>query len=267
MQPNELTRVGGEKLRELRNRLGFTARSVEERSMEIAAELQNMEYIVSHSWLTQVEHGLGVLSVFKFYSLARIYGRTATELAGFYQVPIHKLGRDLADFAAPKTHLVDNATDSETVTLPLSFRSNPAGLDDTNLLSGFTTIWGDLPIALLERLSPQTALYGYVGLKDLTLSPMIRPGTFVQIDGKQRRILPASSPRELDRPIYFIELRNGYACSWCELQNGRLLLVPHPLSPAKTRQLDLSEADIVGRVTGVAMTIAETPPGHSAPTT
>src|SRR5258708_21852312 len=37
------------------------------------------------------------------------------------------------------------------------------------------------------------------------------------------------------RPIYFVDLRTEYACSWCEIIDGKLLLIAHPLSPIKTR--------------------------------
>ncbi|MFZ0923171.1 MAG: hypothetical protein WA020_08905, partial [Candidatus Acidiferrales bacterium] len=46
----------------------------------------------------------------------------------------------------------------------------------------------------------------------------------------------------------------GYACSWCELQENRLMLVPHPLSPCSIRQFVYpDEAEIVGQVTAAAM--------------
>jgi hypothetical protein len=59
---------------------------------------------------------------------------------------------------------------------------------------------------------------------------------------------------EFDRPIYFVELRDGYACSWCEVRGSQLTLIPHPLSGCAIRQFAYpSEAEIVGQVTGVAM--------------
>jgi transcriptional regulator with XRE-family HTH domain len=258
MEPNDLTRFAGAKLKELRSHLGFTVRWVEERSIEIANDLQNCEYIVSHGWLTMIENGDGVPSIFKFYSLSKIYGRSVTEIAGYYHVPVAELGRDLGGFSAPGTHLLGdgNVTDSGTVTVPLQFRKEGT-LDQTNLLSRLVAIWGDIPVALVERLSPQNALYGYVGLKDLTLFPLLRPGTFVQIDVNQRRVLTGPSRTLEERPIYFVELRDGYACSWCEVRGSSLVLIPHPMSPVKTRELPYPlEADIVGRVTAVAMRLA-----------
>lgn len=54
----------------------------------------------------------------------------------------------------------------------------------------------------------------------------------------------------------FTELRDGYACGWCELKDGQLILVPHITSPQPIRRFaHLDEAEIIGRVTGVAMRI------------
>jgi hypothetical protein len=89
---------------------------------------------------------------------------------------------------------------------------------------------------------------------NLTLYPLIRPGAFVQIDVNQRRVISRPFHSLEQRPVYFVELRDGYVCSWCERKDNVLLLVPHPLSPVKTRQLaHPHEGEIVGQVTGVVM--------------
>lgn len=262
MEPSDPTRSPGAKLKELRSSLGLTIREVQDRSIAIAARENNLEYVISHGWLTGIENGDGVPSIFKFYSLGSAYGRSVRELVGFYNVRIGDIGQEHARFSAPRTHLLGNAqvTDSETVTLPLHFRSEGM-LDSTNLLSKLVAVWGDIPVGLLERLSPEHALYGYVGLKDFTLYPLIRPGTFVQIDVNQRRVFARPAHTLEERAVYFVELRDGYACSWCERRENLLLLVPHPLSPVKTRQVAYpQEGEIVGRVTGVAMRLAEMAP-------
>ena len=81
----------------------------------------------------------------------------------------------------------------------------------------------------------------------MTLYPLLRPGSFVHIDPRVRKVQPMRWRTEFDRPIYFVELRDGYACSWCELQDGHLLLLPHPLSPRAVRRLAHgTDAEIVG---------------------
>jgi hypothetical protein len=57
----------------------------------------------------------------------------------------------------------------------------------------------------------------------------------------------------------FAELRDGYACGWCEIKGDQLFLLAHPNSGRETRQFAYpQEADIVGRVTGIAMKIDKT---------
>ena len=118
--------------------------------------------------------------------------------------------------------------------------------------------------ALIRHLDIRHSQYGYIGLKDYTLYPLIRPGSFVQVDQNVRKIQPRKWRTEYDRPIYFVELRDGYACSWCELQEGRLFLIPHPLSPCSVQiGRAHSDAEIVGQVTAVAMRITDGSPAGS----
>ena len=124
-------------------------------------------------------------------------------------------------------------------------------------------IWGDVPVPLLRRLDLRRSLYGYIGTKDRTMSPLLPPGTFVQIDAKQSRIRKGSSTMPMGQspfaqPIYFLDIRNGYACGWCEIRDGVLTLIPHPDSGEQTRTFRYpSEVEVVGRVTGIAMQIGE----------
>ena len=54
------------------------------------------------------------------------------------------------------------------------------------------------------------------------------------------------------------ELRGEYICSWCEIREGHLLAVPHPNSKCEIRRFVYPrDAEIVGRVPGVAMRLTE----------
>jgi integrase len=82
--------------------------------------------------------------------------------------------------------------------------------------------------------------------------------SFVQIDSRQRTVPPVNWHDEHDRPVFFFELRDRYVCSWCELHGGQLILVPTPQSRGQARHIRYpDDATIVGRVTAVAMRIAE----------
>jgi hypothetical protein len=78
----------------------------------------------------------------------------------------------------------------------------------------------------------------------------------VQTDSAQRKISPAPWKTDFDWPVYFTELHDGYVCSWCEIARGRLMVIPHSHAHREVRIFDYpAEAEIVGRVTGVAMRI------------
>jgi transcriptional regulator with XRE-family HTH domain len=259
MEPQGTAKSAGQRLKELREGLGLSIREVERRSERLAVLKKNSEYYLSRGWLTDIENGTHVPSIYKIYSLATFYKRGWAELVAFFDMHVSELSRDQARFGLPNTVLLEEPVelDLKTVTLPLRPRGD-LSLEQTNLLSKLVTIWGDIPIPLVQRLNSRKSLYGFIGLSDRTLSPLIRPGSFVQIDVKQRKIIARPSATVFDRPIYFVELRGSYACGWCELKDGHLIILAHPNSGRATRQFEYPrEAEIVGRVTGVAMRIAE----------
>jgi hypothetical protein len=83
--------------------------------------------------------------------------------------------------------------------------------------------------------------------------PLITPGAIVQIDERRKRILSGRWHRESERPIYFLETRGGFACSWCALEDGNMILQPHPVSPERMRILPSGDVDVIGQVVAVAM--------------
>ena len=86
------------------------------------------------------------------------------------------------------------------------------------------------------------------------MDPLIRPGSLVLVDPDRREVLNSGWNNEFDRPIYFVDIRKGYTCSWCLLEEGHLILQSHPLSSARPRVLRYpAEAEVVGQVVGLAM--------------
>jgi hypothetical protein len=131
-------------------------------------------------------------------------------------------------------------------------------LEKTNLVARMFADWEGIPVRLLERMDLRKSLYGYIGREDYTMFPIIRPASFVQIDSRQAKITTPYWHSDHDRPIYFFELRDRYVCSWCELDGNRLILIPSPQSRLPARHIRYpGDADILGRVTGVTMCIAE----------
>jgi hypothetical protein len=94
---------------------------------------------------------------------------------------------------------------------------------------------------------------GLIGLKDWSMHPVLRPGSLVLIDESRRKIAASGWLSELDRPIYFLEHREGYRCGWCAIDNGQVVVQPHPSSPTKPEVFAAGDIDVIGQVTGVAM--------------
>jgi len=245
----------GEQLRELRNRLGVTTREVEEFSRTIAEDRQNEEFYISNAWLTQLENKNSIPSIYKLYSLSVIYRTKFNDLLNVFGIDLNATSRYQLALPLQNTHLTafEPPDPEKSITFPVRFDKS-FNLETTSLISRMVEVWGEIPIALIQKLDVRHCQYGYVGTDDYTMYPLLRPGSFVQIDSHSTRMQASEWRAEFDRPIFFVELRDGYACSWCEVRGSQLTLVPHPLSGCSIRQFAFpSDAEIVGQVTGVAM--------------
>lgn len=249
----------GTRLQEIRSRLGMTTRDVAEKSERIARNKANEEFKISIAWLTEIETSGGIPSIYKLYTLSVVYHVKFTDLLPLYGVDLETIPGERMLTPGDKTHLtpVEVYDDQKATIFPVHFDQG-FDIERTNLLARMIDVWGEVPIGLIQHLDIRNQLYGYIGLEDFTLYPLLRPGSFVQIDQSVKRVRSMNWRSEYERPIYFIELHDGYLCSWCELHGTRLMVVPHPLSPCRIRQYDFPrDAVIVGQITGVAMRIVD----------
>jgi transcriptional regulator with XRE-family HTH domain len=251
--------TSGEALRSMRSQSGISMRDVEESSRIIAEKEGCAEYFVSTAWLTQLENTDSTPSIYKIFTLSMVYGVTYAEILRLYGVDVDK--PTLRQLSAPprETRLVDSKIHSELLTVEFPVRFDPGfRVEHTNLMSRMVEIWGQIPVTFLQNMATRNYAYGYIGTEDFTLFPMLKPGSFVQIDTRQTKVAPPPFRTEYERPIYFVELRDAYICSWCELDNDELFIVPHPLSGIKIRRYPSpQEAEIVGRVTGISTQVFE----------
>jgi len=250
---------GGKLLRAERMRVQLSTRDVEGMSRRIADEKKSQDYYISHAWLTDAENGAFTPSIYKLYSLSVIYKKRYDEILGFFGIHLDDIGREQMWLTLPRTYLIGSQPEIPItpVQIPPELREK-IDLGKTNLVSRMFSQWGGVPVSLFGARDGGKSVYGYVGTKDFTLFPLIRPGSFVQIDANQTKVDRGGWQNENDRPIYFVELRDSYACSWCESREGRLLLIPYPQSRYQVREVRFpGDSEIVGRVTAVSMRIAE----------
>jgi transcriptional regulator with XRE-family HTH domain len=249
----------GERLKTLRLQARMTTRDVENLSLQISQSKSNPEFYISHAWLTDIENGEFTPSIYKLYALSAIYHTRFTEMLGYFGLNLSDNNVDLQGIRMPRTQLVTGYTSSlqDEVRLPIQVPT-ASELLQTKLVSELSAAWHGLPVSVLQYLNSKDRVLGYVGLQDFTLYPVIRPGSFVEINARQNRVRAIPWTSEHDRPIYFVELRDRYVCSWCQLDDRKLSVVPHPVSNQQIQRFTYpDEAEIVGRVTAVAMRIAD----------
>lgn len=259
----------GSYLKAVRERLHLGVRDVQEASVVIAGDQGNDNFYVAASRLAQIENEESIPSPFKIFSLCAIYGLNFHDLLCRYGVNANKVlsyrNRFLPGTTRPTATAVYGFQDKVLV---------PARLDPsfswetTQLINQVVALWGEIPAAFLLNINPRRHAYGYMGLADKTMFPLIRPGSLIMIDPERRRVTNEAYKDEFDRPIYFIELRQGYRCAWCQVEGSRLTLISHPTSGVPVQVFNLTkDAEVVGQVVGVAMRLVppNTPSSERAP--
>jgi transcriptional regulator with XRE-family HTH domain len=252
----------GQKLKRARERLKLTFRDVAQASQKIAARRQNDEFIIALSRLADIENKGTLPTIYRLYSLCAIYRLDFEEVLRWYGVPREELATEALQFGLEQSHIIPFPI-SPAVTIPpaLDGEMDP---NRTVFLSRLIRRWGKLPLAFFNGMALRQHRYGFIGLEDWSMYPVLQPGSLVLLDENKRKIVSDGWTNEYDRPIYFLEHREGYECGWCTLANDRLLVQPHPASHAKVRVYGYpGDVDIIGQVVGVAMILESRNRRHS----
>jgi transcriptional regulator with XRE-family HTH domain len=235
----------GLRLRQIRERLGLTYRDVQRASLALARVHTRSQFTVHISRLADIENGGVIPSLHKLYALAVVYHLNPIDILRWYEIPLDQFLGDAVSFAAPQTHLM----------------AVPAFLRDTQRLVSSVSDCTDF---LARNAAEQSGFgnilnsenghhrYASIGLEDHRMEPILRPGSVVLLDVSVRRLQESEWSNEYDRPMYFVELHEGYRCGWFQQEGTRLAMQPHPLSrcmPESWKTPD--DAEIVGRVIGV----------------
>ncbi|SRR5579862_483689 len=250
----------GQKLKRVREKLRLRFRDVEEASARIAARHNNDEFVVALSRLADIENKGTMPSVYRLYSLCAIYRIELSEVLSWYGISLPGLPGDADLMQHSRTHMIGFKPEDGEVQVPVSL---DPGLDlsRTGFLSRLIEKWGTLPLMLLNKLDLKNQRYGLIGTGDWSMFPIIPPGSLVVIDDSRRRIMNSGWSNEFDRPIYFLEHKEGYVCGWCTLRDEKVIVQPHPASFCDAESYNYpSEIEVIGQVTQVAMTLGQTRP-------
>jgi hypothetical protein len=244
----------GQKLKRTRERLNLRYRDVEQASQKIAERHKNDEFVIALSRLADIENKGTVPSIFRLYTLCTIYRLDFHDVLEWYGVNLSALAGDAATIDIERTHMLDFSVDGHgEVQVPLALDPG-VDLRRTTFLSRVIQRWGRLPLMLLNGLDLRNHRYAFIGTEDWSMYPLLQPGSLVVIDETKRKILPGGWSNEFDRPIYFLEHRDGYVCGWCTLDGNRVMVQPHPASMCNpTIYAFPDDIDVIGQITGVAM--------------
>lgn len=249
--------LGGQNLRLLREQLGLTMRDVESASNRIAQKHDNDEFFIPPSRLSDIETKGVTPSIFRLYSLAVIYRRDIREFLRWYGVDLNNVAADLDHVLPPRSHVSEALANLSAVQIPV--RLDPS-FDPRRTVNFGRMVeqWGLVPLAYLTQFESCQYTYGYIGSEDLTMYPILPPGSFVQVDESKNKVADGGWRSEYERPIYFVETRTGHTCCWCTLTQEELILQPHPLSPVTPRVLRYpQDAEVIGQVVGVAIKLGD----------
>jgi transcriptional regulator with XRE-family HTH domain len=242
----------GLRLRQIREALGLTYRNVEQASYEIAVKRGRPDFILHISRLADIENRNVVPSLYKLYSLATIYHLSSVEISSWYEAPFQKTFEDGAAFRAPLTHLHE----FQKKLLAPGNASPAFDSECTGLLAEAPTLSASFPEA--REASPDRYRYGYIGLNDRRMAPILRPGSMVLVDTALRTVEDADWSNEYDRPLYFVETRCGYRCGWFQKRKSRLIMQPHTLSRCSPEAWRTpAEAEVLGKVVGLVTYLNE----------
>jgi transcriptional regulator with XRE-family HTH domain len=247
----------GKKLRELREQMDLTLRDVEISSTSLAESRGIEEFIINPSRLSDIETKGVIPSIYRLYVLSVIYRADFTELLKLYGVDLNFTAADFSICRPNKTHRVEIVEGRGNVHIPTKLDPGFDVRRSTDL-GRMIESWGLVPMQYLQELSKKRYIYAYIGMEDLTMYPLLLPGSFIQVDERHSRVEEKKWRSELERPIYFVETREGHVCCWCSVRRGEIVLQSHPLSPVAARILKHpQEAEVLGQVVGVAMRLGE----------
>jgi transcriptional regulator with XRE-family HTH domain len=246
----------GQRLRRARERLNLKFRDVEQASLQIAEKRGNPEFGVLISRLSDIENQGTLPSIYRLYSLCCIYRLDLNDVLSWYGVPVESIASDAWAIEIEKTHAVNlNADAGAVAMLPISLDPG-INLRKTSFISELVQRWGKLPLALLSGVDVTHFRYGFVGTDDWAMNPTIPPGSLLVIDDTRRKIKASGWKNRSERPIYFLEHRDGFYCRWCSVQDRTLSLIADPQSDSPVLNFDFpGDIEVVGQVIGVAMTL------------
>lgn len=227
--------AAGQQLRSLREQRRLRVRDVEEASRRIAEAKGDEKCRLSNGWLVQLEKCDSAPNLHHLFVLCATYGIDVFEFLRFYGINVEELPEYEAIANPQRTQLLSPTGSTLDFTAP---RTTKLALD----------LAAKLPLKFpFERADGHSTIrYAQLGADEVTMAPLIKPGSIVVVDTAQKRVETGPWKDEFQRPIYLVELRDRLTCGWCERRANKLLIIAYRSS--SFQEFRPQDAEIVGRV-------------------
>lgn len=236
----------GKRIRELLEERHVKTSDVERITRAIADAKGNPDFYVSHSTLADIEGG-SVPSVYKLFSLAIALRVSLDEVLGQFGIDAEEVasyGVEHAEALQLRPGEIGEPAFRFQLNFDVAFNAQ-----QTTLLRGQPQEMENFPPALRARMDPRRYRYAVIGVEDDHMAELLPPRSVAEIDTTQATVQVDIWRTLRERPIYLVWHTDGYVCSWCQVDDRELTLVPHPLSPQPVRRFKMPrEANVIGRV-------------------
>jgi transcriptional regulator with XRE-family HTH domain len=233
-------------LRMLRTEKGIRPADIEHKSRMVAESKGDQEFFISHSALAGMENG-SIPGIHKIFSLAvcldasvesilRVFGVNAPEVDNFRQARDNENGKSGPILI--KHHRLPQPDEN-------------CFFNDTSLLVRDLKTLPSRQAIHFKRPNPEQYRYAVIGSNDGAMREIIPAGSLVEVDPRQTMIAGSQWDTLQNRPVYLLWHEDGYSCGWCQMEDKKLLLLPHPAAwQYKVRIFRMPrEVTIIGRVT------------------
>jgi hypothetical protein len=244
----------GEEMRSRLQQFRIGVRTVDNTSRKDANGKHNPSFHISRYRLRELEQNSDDIRVAELAEFARLCKTTFSDMLGRY-LSYHPELTGNSEMAAV-TRLLPEPGRPPGALAPACGATEPLQAVSRASEGNSSAFWR----------KGSSYLHARIGLDDLTMWPMVPPGSVVRINTRQRSIAPRGSwQSDYERPIYFLEVRNGFAYGWCDLHDQQLILTPHSLSPAPSRSWIMGrEVEVRGRIVGYLVDLEFTGEGYRA---
>ncbi|HEY6245784.1 MAG TPA: hypothetical protein VIX17_17665 [Pyrinomonadaceae bacterium] len=233
--------------------LGLSYQQLVSQSNLLAEQNQNSDMRIGKSTLGNIINGsIRQPGTAKLDSLRIILHLTRDEIdLAIGLAPERRLAEQLR-IRSRRTYELTGDSVTRHRKIPLPVLREDSQLKESQFLSGMVSRWVKLEAEYLGSFYPPHLKYVVMGENDTHAVPVAPPGTRVLVNTLLTQVRPSENVGFNERELYCVLGPNGITCSYLELTtNGKIILIPHPLSGRMREEFAATDVMVIGQVVGL----------------